>query len=64
MKKGFLFAAMALTMMTGCAPKAGDIFNEDWQTPYGTAPFSKITVADYVPAVKAGATRIKRCPSG
>ena len=45
---------MALTMMTGCAPKAGDIFNEDWQTPYGTAPFSKITVADYVPAVKAG----------
>ncbi len=44
---------MALAM-TACGPKAGEIFNEEWNTPYGTAPFSRITEADYVPAVKAG----------
>ena len=44
---------MALAM-TACGPKAGKIFNEEWNTPYGTAPFSKICVEDYVPAVKAG----------
>ena len=44
---------MALTM-TACGPKAGKIFNEEWNTPYGTAPFSQITEADYVPAIKAG----------
>ena len=44
---------MALAM-TACGPKAGKIFSEDWNTPYGTAPFSRISVEDYVPAVKAG----------
>ena len=44
---------MALTM-TACGPQAGDIFNREWNTPYGTAPFSRITEADYVPAVQAG----------
>ena len=44
---------MALTM-TACGPKAGKIFSEEWNTPYGTAPFSKITVADYKPAILAG----------
>ncbi|MBQ3766425.1 MAG: M3 family metallopeptidase [Bacteroidales bacterium] len=44
---------MALTM-TACGPKAGKIFNEEWNTPYGTAPFSQITEADFVPAIKAG----------
>ena len=44
---------MALTM-TACGPKAGKIFSEDWNTPYGTAPFSKITEADYMPAILAG----------
>ena len=52
-KRIFLFAAMALTM-TACGHKAGDIFNKEWKTPYGTAPFSKISEADYVPAIKAG----------
>ena len=41
-------------MLAACAPKAGEIFNEEWDTPYGTAPFSRIAVTDYVPAVKAG----------
>ena len=44
---------MALTM-TACGPKAGKIFSEEWNTPYGTAPFSKITEADYMPAILAG----------
>ena len=44
-----------MVMMTAaCGPKAGKIFEEEWNTPYGTAPFSKIAVEDYVPAVKAG----------
>ena len=44
-----------MVMMTAaCGPKAGKIFDEEWNTPYGTAPFSKIAVEDYVPAVKAG----------
>jgi len=52
MKKILLFA-MALAM-TACGPKAGKIFSEEWNTPYGTAPFSKISVADYKPAILAG----------
>ncbi len=44
---------MALTM-SACGPKAGQIFNKDWDTPYGTAPFSRITEADYLPAILAG----------
>ena len=41
---------MALTM-TACGPKAGKIFEKEWDTPYGTAPFSRITEADYMPAI-------------
>ena len=48
-----LFAAMALTM-TACGPKAGKIFSEEWDTPYGNAPFSQIQEADYMPAFLAG----------
>ena len=29
-------------------------FMENWDTPYGTAPFSKIKTSDYMPAFKAG----------
>ena len=52
-RKILTIAAMALTM-SACGPKAGQIFSEEWNTPYGTAPFSKITVADYKPAILAG----------
>ena len=31
-----------------------NIFLQEWDTPYGTAPFSKIQTADYMPAFKAG----------
>ena len=40
--------------MAACGPKAGKIFSEEWNTPYGTAPFSQITEADYMPAILAG----------
>jgi len=39
-------------MMTACGEK--NIFLQEWDTPYGNAPFSKIKTADYMPAFKAG----------
>ncbi|MBR5404411.1 MAG: M3 family metallopeptidase [Bacteroidales bacterium] len=46
-------AALALAFsMTAC--KQQNIFFEDWNTPYGTAPFSQIKEADYLPAFRAG----------
>ena len=53
MKKIGILLAMALTM-TACGPKAGKVFSEEWDTPYGTAPFSRIAEADYMPAILAG----------
>ena len=41
-------------MMTACKEQPGNIFLQDWDTPYGTAPFSKITVDQYLPAFRAG----------
>ena len=29
-------------------------FLQEWDTPYGTAPFSKIKTSDYLPAIKEG----------
>ena len=51
--KKILYFAMALAM-TACGQKAGKIFSEDWKTPYGTAPFSKMAETDYKPAILAG----------
>ena len=44
-------------MMTACGQK--NIFFEEWDTPYGTAPFSRISEKDYLPAVKEGIARQK-----
>ena len=51
MKKiSFLFlTCMALSCNTPKHP-----FAEEWNTPYGTAPFSRITDADYLPAIREG----------
>ena len=38
--------------MTACAPK--NPLLQEWDTPYGIPPFDKITLADYIPAVKEG----------
>ena len=51
MKRLFLLAT-ALVLMTSCKEK--NVFLQPVDTPYGTELFSKIAVADYVPAVKAG----------
>ena len=50
----YAFILMMATTMTACGPKAGQIFSEEWNTPYGTAPFSRIQEADYKPAILAG----------
>jgi len=51
--KKILYFTMAL-VVTACGPKAGEVFSGEWNTPYGTAPFSRITEADYLPAFQAG----------
>ena len=38
--------------MTACGDK--NPFFQEWDTPYGSAPFSKIKTSDYMPAFKAG----------
>ena len=59
MKKTILILA-ALTMMTACGDKGQkNIFFQEWDTPYGTAPFSKISISDYMPAFEAGIAEVK-----
>ncbi len=41
-------------MLAACNKQPENIFLQEWDTPYGTAPFSKIAVTDYMPAFKAG----------
>ena len=41
-------------MLAACNNQPKNIFLQEWDTPYGTAPFSKIAVTDYMPAFKAG----------
>lgn len=43
--------------MTACGQKGGNVFMEEWNTPYGTAPFDRITEADYLPAMREGLRR-------
>ena len=50
MKRAFI-AILALVSMTACKQ---NIFLQEWDTPYGTAPFSKIKEADYLPAFREG----------
>ena len=40
--------------MAACNNQPTNIFLQEWDTPYGTAPFSKITIDQYMPAFKAG----------
>ena len=41
-------------MLTACNQQTENIFLQEWDTPYGTAPFSKITTDQYLPAFRAG----------
>jgi len=55
MKKIF-FTIMTLTALSACCKNAErtNPFFEEWNTPYGNAPFSKIEVSDYMPAFERG----------
>ena len=44
-------------MMTACSEK--NVFMQEWDTPYGNAPFSQIKNSDYMPAFKAGIAEMK-----
>ena len=48
-----LLATGAILAMTACDQNKNP-FLQEWDTPYGIPPFEKITLADYIPAVKAG----------
>ena len=43
-----------MATLTACCNQPGNIFLQEWDTPYGTAPFSKITLDQYLPAFEAG----------
>ena len=40
-------------MMTACTQNKNPFLTE-WDTPYGVPPFDKISMAYYIPAIKAG----------
>ena len=46
-------------MLTACKQTPENIFLQEWNTPYGTAPFSKITIDQYRPAFDAGLAQQK-----
>ena len=41
-------------MIAACKEEPKNIFLQEWDTPYGTAPFSQITLDQYMPAFLAG----------
>ena len=47
-------AGLALLLTMSACKSNSNIFLQEWDTPYGTAPFSKITEDQYLPAFKAG----------
>ena len=56
--KRIVIQLLAMMVTAACAPK-GNIFMQEWDTPDGTPPFSWISEADYVPAVREGIERQK-----
>ena len=51
--KKLLIALSVLAMTTACNSQKNP-FLEEWNTPYGTAPFSQIKTEHYLPAFQAG----------
>ena len=51
--KKVLLTIGAIVMISACT-QTKNPFLQEWDTPYGIPPFEKITLADYIPAVKAG----------
>ena len=53
--KKFIYISTAILAMTACTSQQRvNPFMEEWDTPYGIAPFDKIEYSDYMPAIKAG----------
>ena len=52
--KRILIITSVLAMMTACNSPKSNPFLEEWNTPYGTAPFSRIRTEHYMPAFEAG----------
>ena len=52
MKRAILTLA-AMMMISACNTEKNPFFQE-WDTPYGIPPFEKVSLDDYVPAIKAG----------
>ena len=50
--KKFLMTMLAAGAVAAC--QNSNPFLQEWDTPYGTAPFSKIQTSDYLPAIKEG----------
>ena len=46
-------------MLTACKQTPENIFLQEWDTPYGTAPFPQITMDQYRPAFDAGLAQQK-----
>ena len=46
---------MAIMSLTACNSK--NIFLQEWDTPYGIPPYDKISIGDYIPAIKEGIAR-------
>ena len=45
---------ISVCLLMACNNQPKNIFLQEWDTPYGTAPFSQITEDQYLPAFKAG----------
>ena len=43
-----------MAMLSACNEQPKNIFLQEWDTPYGTAPFSQITTDQYMPAPETG----------
>ena len=50
--KKFLMTILSAAAVVAC--QNANPFLQEWDTPYGTAPFSKIKTSDYLPAIKEG----------
>ena len=50
--KKILMTMLAAGAVAAC--QNSNPFLQEWDTPYGTAPFSKIQTSDYLPAIKEG----------
>ena len=53
-KAAGLMGLAAIMSMAACNNQPQNIFLQEWDTPYGTAPFSQISLGDYMPAFQAG----------